>query len=127
MRSHSLPTALAALALAGCGGGTDEDTPTGPASNPGASEQAPAEQAGTKIVMKAIQFQPRDKKVKVGDTVTWVNEDSVEHDAVATEGADFKSELFGKGKTFSWKAEKAGTVKYVCTVHPGMEGTLSVE
>ncbi len=127
MRSLSLSAALAALALAGCGGGTDEDTTTGPASNPGASEQAPGTTAGAKITMKDIEFQPSDKKVKVGDTVTWVNEDAVEHDATATEGADFKSELFGKGKTFEWKAEKAGTVKYVCTVHPGMEGTLTVE
>jgi len=26
-----------------------------------------------------------------------------------------------------FKAEKAGTVAYVCTIHPGMEGTLTVE
>ncbi len=129
MRTTPLPAALAALVLglAGCGGGTDEDTTTGPAANPGASEQAPGAAAGTKIAMKAIQFRPSNKTVKVGDTVTWVNEDAVEHDATATEGADFRSELFGKGKTFEWKAEKAGTVKYVCTVHPGMEGTLTVE
>ena len=129
MQSKPLSATLAALllGLAGCGGGTDEETTTGPASNPGASESAPGAAAGDKIVMKDIEFQPKDKKVKVGDTVTWVNEDAVEHDAAATEGADFKSELFGKGKTFEWKADKAGTVKYVCTVHPGMEGTLTVE
>jgi len=130
MRStHALPAALAALALglAGCGGGTTEDTPTGEAANPGASERPMKEQAGTKITMKQIQFKPERVTVKVGDTVTWVNEEQIEHNAVATEGADFRSELFGEGKTFEWKAEKAGMVKYVCTVHPGMDGTITVE
>ena len=30
------------------------------------------------------------------------------------------------GKTFSFTADKAGTVSYVCTFHPGMQGTLEV-
>ena len=36
------------------------------------------------------------------------------------------SALFGKGKTFSWKADKAGTISYVCTVHPNMTAKLTV-
>ena len=129
MRTPRLTALLTALALglAACGGGTDEDTPTGEASNPGAKETAMDEQAGTKVSMREIDFKPAKVSVKVGETVTWVNDDAVEHDAVATEGADFKSELFGQGKTFEWKADKAGTVKYVCTVHPGMEGTITVK
>jgi len=30
------------------------------------------------------------------------------------------------GKTFTHKFPKAGTYKYVCSVHPGMEGTVKV-
>jgi len=129
MRTPRLPALLAALALglAACGGGTDEDTPTGEATNPGAKETAMDEQAGTKVTMKDIEFKPQNLKVKVGDTVTWVNDEQIEHNAVATEGADFRSELFGQGKTYEWKADKAGMVKYVCTVHPGMDGTITVE
>ena len=114
------------LALTGCGGDDGKDLTTGPAVNPGAGNVAPEDQAGTKVTMKDIEFKPAKLKVKVGETVTWVNEDSVEHDVVATTGASFKSELFGEGKTYEYKATKAGTVKYVCTVHPGMEGTLTV-
>ena len=129
MPSPRLTAVLTAIALglAACGGGTDEDTPTGEAENPGAEEQPMSKQAGTKITMKNIEFKPGNVTVKTGETVTWVNEEQIEHNAVATEGADFRSELFGEGKSFAWKAEKTGTVKYVCTVHPGMEGTITVE
>ena len=127
-RRHRFPALAAAFALglAGCGG-SDDPTATGPASNPGASETAPQDQAGTKVTMKDIEYKPSELKVKVGETVTWVNEDTVEHDVAATSGDDLKSELFGKGKTYAYKTTKAGKIAYVCTVHPGMEGTLTVE
>jgi plastocyanin len=76
--------------------------------------------------MKDIKFVPEKATAKVGQTVCWTNEDDVQHDAVDEDGGSFKSALFGNGKTFSWKADKAGTVKYVCTVHPGMDGVLDV-
>jgi plastocyanin len=125
---RSLPAlaAVLTLALAGCGGNNDAQLTTGPAVDPGAKNVAPEDQAGTKVTMKDIAFKPSSLKVKVGDTVTWVNEDAVEHNVTATTGAKFRSELFGKGKTYEYKATKAGTIKYVCTVHPGMEGTLTV-
>lgn len=129
-RRRPLLPALAvslAVALAGCGGDTDAGLTTGPASNPGAGEQPPESQAGTKVKMENIEFKPAKLTVKVGETVTWINEDTVEHDVTATSGADFKSELFAEGKSFEYKATKAGTIKYVCTVHPGMEGTLIVK
>jgi plastocyanin len=78
------------------------------------------------IHMKDIKFAPETANAKVGDTVCWVNDDSVDHDAVADSGASFKSELFGKGKTFTTKLDKAGTVAYACTVHPGMTGEIDV-
>jgi plastocyanin len=75
--------------------------------------------------MKDIAFSPATLKVKVGDTVEWVNEDSVQHDAKADDG-QFASELLDNGKTFEFKTKKAGSIHYVCTVHPGMEGTIEV-
>ena len=30
------------------------------------------------------------------------------------------------GDTFTQKFDAPGSIKYVCTVHPGMEGTISV-
>ena len=34
---------------------------------------------------------------------------------------------FGKGGTFSFTPTKAGKISYVCTIHPGMTGTLTVQ
>ena len=76
--------------------------------------------------MKNIQFAPKDVTVKVGQTVKWVNQDTVDHNVTAKSGASFKSDLFGNGASYEWKATKAGTMKYVCTVHPGMDGTMTV-
>jgi plastocyanin len=122
----AVAVAVLALAFAGCGGNSDAGLTTGPAADPGAKNLPQSDQAGTKVSMKDIAFKPQSTKLKVGETVTWINEDAVDHDVTATSGATFKSELFGKGKTYAYKATKAGTIKYVCTVHPGMEGTLTV-
>jgi plastocyanin len=108
MRLHFL---VAAVVLVGCG-----------------SEQAATEPERTTSVkmVSGNEFSPRAIAVDVGATVTWTNEDSVPHNAVAKDGDGPKSELFGKGKTYSWKAATPGTIEYVCTIHPGMDGTIEV-
>ena len=110
-----------ALVLAGCGGSDDEPATT-PAAQPPASTAAPDGGA-----VKDIRFDPEAVDVKVGQTVTWTNQEPVNHNVVADSGASFKSRNFGEGGTYSFKAAKPGTVKYECTLHPGMEGTLTVK
>ena len=79
------------------------------------------------INMQNIQFSPKTETVKVGEKVTWVNKDSVDHDVKAESGASFSSDQFGQGGTSSFTPTKAGEIKYVCTLHPGMDGTLTVK
>jgi plastocyanin len=50
----------------------------------------------------------------------------VDHNVTATRGESFKSKAFGKGRTFSYKLDKAGTISYTCTLHPGMNGKIVV-
>ena len=45
---------------------------------------------------------------------------------MAEEGADFESELIQKDGTYEYTADAAGTIEYVCTLHPGMDGTITV-
>lgn len=118
-----LPLALTAVvALAGCGGG---DEPSSSSSSSGSETAAP--QTGTVAVgMNRLQFEPEDITVKTGAKIVWTNNENVPHDVTAEDGADFKSEVFGEGGTFEYTAEKAGTIKYVCTLHPGMDGTITV-
>jgi endonuclease/exonuclease/phosphatase family metal-dependent hydrolase len=70
---------------------------------------------------------PAEASAGVGQEICWINEDEIDHNAVAESGADFESELFGKGETFTATVDSPGTVEYVCTIHPGMDGTITVE
>ncbi len=61
--------------------------------------------------------------------MTWTNEDSADHDVTADDGS-FKSGDPGgisSGQTFEHTFDEAGDFKYVCTVHPGMEGEVVVK
>ena len=62
----------------------------------------------------------------MGDTVTFTNDGGIDHTVTATSGAKFDSGSLAPGATFQFTAEKAGTVSYVCTFHPGMQGTIEV-
>jgi plastocyanin len=112
-----------ALGVAACGGssggGSSSTTSSSAASSSGGG-------SGVEIKMQNIQFSPKATTVKVGDKVTWTNDDNTDHNVTADSGADFKSKDFGNGATFSFTADKAGTIKYECTIHPGMTGTLTV-
>jgi plastocyanin len=120
--------AALALVAAGCGSSNNGGGDTSTAAGQGTSS-APASSSGggeVEIKLQNIAFDPKDVSVKVGQKVKWVNEDSVDHNVVANSGASFKSKNFGNGGSFEFTADKAGTIKYVCTIHPGMTGTLTV-
>ena len=135
---------LACLALgvvaAGCGedeeqgGGdaqnTEQPAEAGSAGGGGGAkkqERAGAEGGGTEVSMEGTQFDPATITVSKGDTVTWTNNDTVPHDVT---GDDFKSGDAGgmqNGDTFEHTFTKTGTFDYVCTVHPGMKGSVKVQ
>jgi plastocyanin len=112
---------VAVFGLAGCGG---DDSSAG--GGGGSSSEACASGAVV-IKMADIKFNPAKATAKVGQEVCWQNDDTVDHDASATSGASFKSDLFSKGQTFTTKIDKPGTVKYECTIHPGMTGEIDVK
>ena len=113
-----------ALGLAACGGSSGGGSTSASTSAPSSSSGGSG--GGVTIKMQNIQFSPKDTTVKVGDKVTWTNDDNTDHNDTADSGADFKSKDFGNGATFEFTPDKAGTIKYVCTIHPGMTGTLNV-
>jgi plastocyanin len=120
---------LGAVALSACGG--DE---------PSASKKAETAEATAHI--KVFQFRPDRLKVKVGTTVTWINDDDIEH--TVTSGtrqyepgdtgkvsATQKDGLFdmtlpGAAKKATHTFAKAGTFHYFCDRHPGMEANVEV-
>jgi len=79
-------------------------------------------------------FLPYEVRIDVGDTVTWMNEDTAAHTATYG-GADwpsddvgsvFNSNLLLAGTSFSHIFDEAGTFEYFCMVHPWMEGVVIV-
>ncbi len=122
--------AIAALALAGCGGGGGGSTTGGGASTTPAATPTTSTGSGgggaVAVTMKNIAFSPQAVQAKVGQKVDWTNDDSVAHNVTATSGASFRSSDFGQGGTFSFTPTRAGTIAYVCTLHPGMTGTIVV-
>jgi plastocyanin len=121
-RILTIAVVIAALGigLAACGGSGDDSTPA-------AAAQAPATTGAAKVSVQDNTFKPGAIKVKSGDTVTFTNDGGVAHTVTATDGADFDSGTLAPGKTFSFVAAGHGKISYVCTIHPGMQGTIEVD
>lgn len=77
------------------------------------------------VTMEAVRFDPPVVTVKRGDSVTWINRDPYPHNVTA-KGAFQSREIAADGK-WTYVAAKPGRYDYVCTLHPGMKGTLVVE
>jgi plastocyanin len=80
-------------------------------------------------------FDPNPVQAKVGDTVTWTNDDSTPH--TVTSGSNGQPDgkfdsspnlnpLMTPGQTFSHTFEQAGEYPYYCQLHPNMVGTVSI-
>ncbi len=90
---------------------------------PATADPAPADGDGAVVLVADMTYEPKTLTVPVGTTVTWTFEDgAIRHDVA---GDGFKSELMASG-TFSHPFDTPGTYEYVCTVHPGMAGTVEV-
>ncbi len=124
-RRTALAVAITAFSLTGCGGAAD-DGAQAPEQGQATTNSAQAPSAPGTVAMKDLEFLPDQLTIKVGDKVTWRNDESLDHNVVAQKRAKFQSRAFGKGGTYTFTAKKPGTIDYVCTLHPGMDGQLIV-
>jgi plastocyanin len=87
----------------------------------------PSDSTVVRIVANAgsNSFSPNPVEVKVGETVTWINDDSGRHTVTSKDGF-FDSGMMGKGQSFSYTFDKAGEYTYHCEPHPNMVGTVVV-
>ncbi len=119
-KSLILPVLATAALAAGCGATAYGSSANAPAAHAAAARHA----ASVKITNFA--FKPGTIHVKPGQTIRFVNADSVTHTVTATKGAKFDSGNLKPGHAFTVKAGKAGTIHYVCLIHPDMKGTIKV-
>jgi len=97
--------------LAGCGaiasGATDEPGPA---------------VATSTVQVVDNDFDPPDAELVAGDTMTWRWEGDSDHNVV---GDGFESPVQRSG-TFEHRFTEPGTYAYRCTLHGGMQGTVTV-
>jgi plastocyanin len=127
---------LVLAVVAGCGSDKNDTSSTPAGAKPAppiATTTTPATTAGAastgavvKVSMKNIKFVPEKITVKVGQKIEWTNDDAVAHNVTATDGADFASDTIEGGGKYSYKPTKAGVIKYVCTIHAGQNGEITV-
>jgi plastocyanin len=86
---------------------------------------APAPPASAVVHIHDDAFVPPSLTVRAGTRVTFVNDDDDAHTATADDQS-WDSEGLNLGQRWAQQFGKAGTVRYHCTVHPNMHGTIVV-
>jgi plastocyanin len=84
-----------------------------------------ADDTTTTVTISNFAYSPTPVTITQGQSVRFVNEDDVGHSVTAEDGS-FDSKVLDKGKSWTYKFDKAGTYKYYCTIHPSMHGIVTV-
>lgn len=79
------------------------------------------------VAQKNKSFSAKKLKIKVGDTVKFVNEDSFAHNVFSLSAPkSFDLGSFGNGGTKSVTFDKPGKIEVECAVHPDMRIDIEV-
>jgi plastocyanin len=81
--------------------------------------------ADLEVKIDNFTFGPQQLTVKVGDTVTWTNEDDIPHTVVSI--GHYRSQALDTGDKFTFTFKTPGTFQYFCGLHPQMQGTVVVQ
>jgi plastocyanin len=82
---------------------------------------------GRTVTLRNIAFAPKSLSIARNTTVTFAwRDDGTAHNVVSKGAKRFKSIGVRSAGTQSRKFTSAGTYRYVCTLHPGMAGRITV-
>lgn len=122
--------ALAALAVLASGCGTFEMSPHHQQMHGGGggAPQTPVLSNASQVDVEiaGFDFSPRDLTVRAGTAITWTNRDSVPHDATDRAG-EWGTGYLREGESATVTFESPGVYEHMCTIHPNMRATLTVE
>lgn len=80
------------------------------------------------VAQKGKAFSVKKIKVKLGDTVKFVNDDPFSHNVFSLSNIkSFDLGSYPQGGAKSVSFDKAGTVDVECAIHPDMQMTIEVE
>jgi|SRR5579875_963762 len=128
----------AALVLAACGSNnagknssTANTSSTGAATTPASAARAAAAPAPVTAHIKLFDYQPNPLTVPAGTTVTWINEDAIEHSVTSgtppTPDGAFDSGFFTQGQSWSFTFQQKGDFHFFCMRHNFMTGEIIVQ
>jgi plastocyanin len=100
-----IPAAVIALVLAAVG-----------------ATSAPAQTTAVSITKSG--FRPATTTVAAGDTITWTNNDTTNHQVVADNGA-FSSAVLAPRSSYSHTFDSAGSVAFHDGLHPSLKGSVT--
>ncbi|MET7768619.1 cupredoxin family copper-binding protein [Nocardia sp. NPDC005366] len=123
----------ATVLLSSCGSGDSDSPATSTAKSPNAATSAPANTGARKtaavtVTVDDMSFSPENVTVKVGDTVAWKFSDRYPHSVqgIGDKAMGINSPIFTTGE-WSYTFTAPGTYRYLCSLHPQMRGTVTVE
>jgi len=115
---------LVMIVLTSCTTANNGNSNQSPTSAPQTAGTATPQIVTTAVSIENFAFVPNVLNVKVGDTVTWTNNDSAAHTILVD---SVTSNSFAQGGTYTYTFNKAGTFSYSCSIHPSMTGTIVVK
>ncbi len=77
------------------------------------------------IEIRDFEFAPSNISVPRGASVTWLNDGNAPHDATDNDGG-WDTETLTANESETLTFDKAGTYDYHCSIHPGMNGKLTI-
>ena len=95
------------------------------------TQKSPAANTISATVAVSIQnfsFSPTSINAKKGDKIVFTNNDSVQH-TVTADGGAFSSPSLANGQSFTLDTSSlaAGSYGFHCSIHPSMQGTITVQ
>ncbi len=127
------------LAVVGCGG--DDDNGDGDNGSAATTEQTATTEkqatggggaaAGKQVAIEIvdIDYDPKDATAQKGATVKWTNTGKLPHTVTKDggPGPDFDSGTLQPGDTYEETFTTAGKIDYLCTIHSGQNGSITVQ
>lgn len=99
-------------------------------------------QAQVALDIKDFAYSKQNIKITKGTTVTWTNQDTVEHNVMKEHASDndahdaptkdevkpdvLAGQLLAKGESYSFTFNEASSNPYHCSPHPDMKGSVTV-
>jgi len=74
-----------------------------------------------------LQFDPTSVSIQAGQVLEWDNTGQIAHNVTFDDDPGISSDTMNGGDTYQVKFTQAGTYKFHCTFHPGMEGQVTVQ